>query len=343
MVVSVARVARALTWLLLLLALDGGTAWTAQGASSIAESIYAAAPPRLLQIRTLVADAGQQASIGSGFLVSADGLAITNYHVVSQAVLEPKTYRLEYAAADGSRGELSVVGVDMPNDLAIVRLAKRDAPFFTFDSAAMEGSPPKGERLYSMGNPLDLGFTIIEGTYNGLVDRTYNDRVHFSGALNPGMSGPPPVSAEGQVVGVNVATRRGGQLLSFLVPARYAAALLQRVREEKTPPDLRAEIGRQLAAWQSALHRSFAEKGFRSTVLGPYLAPETVAPWFNCWANTNAGATPRPRASINSINCKADTAVYVAPDLNTGAIQIDHSYVKAIDLNQFQLATLLNR
>jgi hypothetical protein len=157
------------------------------------------------------------------------------------------------------------------------------------------------------------------------------------------MSGGPTVSAEGQVVGVNVATRRGGQLLSFLVPARYAAALLQRVREEKTPPDLRAEIGRQLAAWQSALHRSFAEKGFRSTALGPYLAPETVAPWFNCWANTNAGATPRPRASINSINCKADTAVYVAPDLNTGAIQIDHSYVKAIDLNQFQLATLLTQ
>jgi serine protease Do len=338
--VSIVRVARALTWLLLLLTLDRGTA---RGASSIAEGIYAAAPPRLLQIRTLVADAGQQASIGSGFLVSADGLAITNYHVISQAVLEPKTYRLEYAAADGGRGELSVVDVDLANDLAIVRLARRDAPFFTFDGAAMEGTPPKGERLYSMGNPLDLGFTIIEGTYNGLVDRTYNDRVHFSGALNPGMSGGPTVSAEGQVVGVNVATRRGGQLLSFLVPARYAATLLQRVREQKNPPDLRAEVGRQLAAWQSGLYRSFAEKGFRSTSLGPYLAPETVAPWFNCWANTNAGATPRPRASINSINCKADTAVYVAPDLNTGAIQIEHSYVKATDLNQFQLAALLTQ
>jgi serine protease Do len=207
----------------------------------------------------------------------------------------------------------------------------------------MEGTPSKGERLYSMGNPLDLGFTIIEGTYNGLVDRTYNDRVHFSGALNPGMSGGPTVSAEGHVVGVNVATRRGGQLLSFLVPARYAAALLQRVREQKTPPDLRAEVGRQFVAWRSALYRSFAEKGFRPTALGPYLAPETVAPWFNCWANTNAGATPRPRVSINSINCKADTGLYVATDLNTGAIQIDHSYVKAIDLNQFQLATLLTQ
>ena len=90
--------------MLLFLALDGSAAWTAQAASSIAEGIYAAAPPRLLQIRTLVADAGQQASIGSGFLVSADGLAITNYHVISQAVLEPKTYRLEYTAADGGRG-----------------------------------------------------------------------------------------------------------------------------------------------------------------------------------------------------------------------------------------------
>lgn len=343
MAVSVAKVARALAWLVLLLILDGGTAWTAQGAPSVAEGIYAAAPPRLLQIRTLVADAGQQTSIGSGFLVSADGLAITNYHVISQAVLEPKTYRLEYAAADGSRGELSVVGVDLPNDLAIVRLAKQDAPFFTFDKAALEGTPSKGERLYSMGNPLDLGFTIIEGTYNGLVDRTYSERVHFSGALNPGMSGGPTVSAEGQVVGVNVATRRGGQLLSFLVPARFAAALLQRVREQKTTPDLRAEVGRQLAAWQSALYRSFAEKGFRSTALGPYQAPETVASWFNCWANTNAGATPKPRASINSINCKADTGVYVASDLTTGAIQIDHSYVKAVDLNQFQLATLLTQ
>jgi serine protease Do len=343
LIFSIPNVVRALL-LLTAATINGGGACAAPGPSSTAEAIYASAPPRLLQIRTLVADAGRQISIGSGFLVSADGLAITNYHVVSQVALEPKTYRLEYVAADGSHGDVSLLGIDLPNDLAIVRLDKHDAPFFSFDKIAMDGGMPKGERLYSMGNPLDLGFTIIEGTYNGLVEHSYNDRVHFSGALNPGMSGGPTVNSEGLVVGINVATRRGGQLVSFLVPARFAAALLQSVREQEAAPnDLRAEIVRQLTVWRSALYKSLAEGGFRSTALGPYLAPETAAPWFNCWANTNAGATPKPRASINSTTCSADTGLFVASDLNTGAIQINHSYVKSVDLNQFQFATFLTQ
>ena len=175
--------------MLVIVGVDGGVAaHAAPDASSGAEGIYAAAAPRLLQIRTLVADADRQASIGSGFLVSSDGLAITNYHVVSQAALEPKTYRLEYAAADGSRGGVTLLGIDLPNDLAIIRLDKSDrqsAPFFTFDETAIGRGLPKGERLYSMGNPLDLGFTVNEGTYNGLVGRSYNERIHLPGHSTP--------------------------------------------------------------------------------------------------------------------------------------------------------------
>src|SRR5262249_55496289 len=253
-------------------------------------------PARLLQFRTLVAGAERQSSTGSGFLVTADGLAITNYHVVSQVALDPKTYRLEYAAADGNRGEAQLLAIDLANDLAVAHLERRDAPFFAFDEAAMAHGLPRGERLYSMGNPLDLGFTINEGIYNGLVERSYNERMHFTGALNPGMSGGPAVTTAGLVVGVNVAKRTGGaEVVGFLGPARFAAALLQRVRDNGTAPpqDFRAEIGRQLAAWQAGLYTSFGDSGFRAVAFGPYLAPEATAPWFTCTAQTNAGAIPK--------------------------------------------------
>lgn len=329
--------------MLTIAAVGCAAARAASGQVPGAEAVYASAPPRLLQIRTLLAGAGQQTSNGSAFLVSADGLAITNYHVVSQVVLEPNTYRLEYTAADGARGDVRLLGVDLPNDLAILRIDRQEAPYFTFDAAAIRGDLAKGERLYAMGNPLDLGFTIVEGTYNGLVEHSYNDRIHFTGALNPGMSGGPAVTADGKIAGVNVATRRGGQLVSFLVPARFADALLQQVRDRETTPDLRAEIGRQISQWRSALYKSFAEQGFRSTALGPYRGPEAAAPWLSCWAQTNAGAAPKPRFNVNSTSCASETSLFIAPDLTTGNIQINHYYVRTAELNQFQFATYLTQ
>jgi serine protease Do len=311
---------------------------------SAAEQVFAAAPARLLQIRTIVAGAGRQTSVGSGFLVGPDGLAITNYHVVSQVALEPQIYRLEYVAADGTRGAVELLAIDLANDLAVVRLDKHDARFFAFAAGETPGLT-KGERLFSMGNPLDLGFTIVEGTYNGPVEHTYNERVHFTGALNPGMSGGPAVTADGQVVGVNVSKRSGGELVSFLVPGRFAAALLQRVRAhaDAAPRDFRAEIGRQLKTWQAGLYKSFVEQGFRPVVFGPYRASETAAPWFNCWSNTNASVIPKPRASIHSTNCRSDSSLFVSSDLITGAVQLSHSHVTAIDLNQFQFAAFLSQ
>jgi serine protease Do len=312
---------------------------------SAAERIYAAALPRLLQFRTLVAGGEPPSSTGSGFLVTADGLAITNYHVVSQVAFEPDIYRLQYIGADGDRGDATLLAIDLANDLAVVRVDKRDAPFFEFDEAAIAGGLTRGERLYSMGNPLDLGFTINDGIYNGLVGRSYAERLHFTGALNPGMSGGPAVTADGLVVGVNVAKRTGdAELVSFLVPARFAAALLQRVREHAMPPqDFRAEIGRQLKAWQAGLYKTFTESGFRPVAFGPYRAPEAAAPWFTCSAQTNAGAIPKPRASINSMNCRSDTSLFIAGDLMTGAIQLGHSFVTTADLNPFQFAAVLSR
>ena len=321
-------------------------AWAqADSATNTAKAIYTEARPKLLQIRTLLAAAGQQSTIGSGFLVSADGLAITNYHVVSQFALEPETYRLEYAAVDGSTGTVQIVALDLADDLALIRVDRRDQPFFSFDDRAVAGTMTKGERLYSMGNPLDLGFTIVDGTYNGLVDRSYNERIHFSGAINPGMSGGPTVTAEGRIAGINVAKQLNGELVSFLVPPRFAVGLLAGAGEAKPvePASLKAEIGRQLTQWQSGLYRAFTEAGFRTAQSGPYLAPESKAPWMTCWAQTNADNTPKPRALIDATSCYGDTRLFVAEGLNTGLIHVSHAYLRATELNAVQFSYLLSQ
>src|SRR5260370_18594964 len=85
-------------------------------APSAAERIYAAAPARLLQFRTLVAGAERQSSTGSGFPVTADGLAITNYHVVSQVPLAPKTYRLQNSRAASNTREPQSTAIDLAHD-----------------------------------------------------------------------------------------------------------------------------------------------------------------------------------------------------------------------------------
>jgi S1-C subfamily serine protease len=313
--------------------------------SAAAERIYAQVRPSLLQVRTLVAAAGRQSSIGSGFLIGADGLAITNYHVVSQYALEPKTYRLEFKRTDGTEGALELLAIDIANDLAVVRVDGTDLPHLAFDPRAVDGELPRGERAYAMGNPLDLGFTIVEGTWNGLVERSYNERVHFTGAINPGMSGGPAVDASGRVVGVNVAKRLDGELVSFLVPARKAAALLERARSG-TPIGLatvREEIDHQLLAWQAGFYGTLLAKGWRSTTFGPYRAPESEAPWFNCWAQTNAEKTPKPRAQVDGSTCSTPSALFVAEDIQSGSAQFSHNYVRSADLNSFQFAAFVTQ
>jgi S1-C subfamily serine protease len=340
---------------LVALVIAGSAIWPAPGLStklpdpsassrSAAERVSAAARPRLLQVRTLVTTTGQQASFGSGFLVSPDGLAVTNYHVVSQYGLDSGSYRLEYTAADGTRGDVKLLAIDVVNDLALVRTDRQAWPFFEFDDRALKGGLPNGERLYGLGNPHDLGFTIVEGTYNGLVQRRYNEQIHFTGAINSGMSGGPAVTADLRVVGINVSVLRNSQLVSFLVPARFAAGLLEHAREGQlsSADGVRAEIGRQLAVWQADRDRSAEAAGMRPVAFGPYQVLQSKARWFDCWSYTNADEVPKPRASVSTTTCTTDTSVFVADDFVTGRISHTHEYLRSVDLNQFQFGAFLS-
>lgn len=313
--------------------------------STTAERVYDHARPRIVQIRTLLQAAGRQTSLGSGFLVSADGLAITNYHVVSRYALDPRTYRLEYLAPDGARGPLKLLALDVAHDLAVVKVDRTDLPFFAFDARALAGRLPKGERIYAMGNPLDLGFTIVEGTYNGLVDRSYDERIHFSGAINAGMSGGPVSAGDGRVVGVNVAKRLDGEQVGFLVPARYAAQLIERARKGPVlvVDKAREEVGRQLDAWQAAFHEALRAGGFRRQTIGPYRGLESAAPWVTCWASTNADNVPKPRTAVSTTRCSTTTGIFVSDRILTGRVDFSYSYYQAVELNAFQFAKELSQ
>jgi hypothetical protein len=104
----------------------------------------------------------------------------------------------------------------------------------------------------------------------------------------------------------------------------------------------RAEIGRQLLAWQSGFYRALQDQGFRLTKFGPYQAPESAAPWFNCWASTNADQTPKPRAQTANSRCSSQSSLFIADDLESGRVQLSHTYLRSVDLNAFQFSSFLS-
>jgi serine protease Do len=169
-------------------------------AAGQASELFSALQERVFQIRVIDKSSGKKSAIGSGFTIDSSGLFATNYHVVSDLVIEPKRYRLEYVAHNGATGPLTLRDIDVVHDLAIVSSDPVHAACFSLNTAPLK----KGSRIYSIGNPLDLGMTIIEGTYSGFIERSLYEKIHFSGSLNPGMSGGPAIDARGSVIGVNV-------------------------------------------------------------------------------------------------------------------------------------------
>jgi serine protease Do len=167
-----------------------------------------------------------RAGIGSGFIVRADGVIVTNAHVVAGAT------KIAVALRDGTTYPAELVGADEANDLAVLRIAARDLPVATLGRS---DDLLVGEWAVAIGNPYGflLGNTepsvtvgVISGVGRNLVGGgeeggVYVDMIRTDASINPGNSGGPLVNAAGQVIGVNssIYTPSGGSIgLGFAIP-----------------------------------------------------------------------------------------------------------------------------
>jgi len=304
-----------------------------------ARKVYEQARSQLLQIRTVLKGRASQTSVGSGFLVSREGHIITNFHVVAEAALKPERHDLVYVTADGREAPLQILQLDVLHDLALLKAADTAKPASGFDALSFrpDAQPlSQGERIYSLGNPLDVGFAVTEGTYNGLVKRSFYPQIFFGGALSAGMSGGPALDEQGHVVGINVARRVDGEQVSFLVPASFAVALLVRGRDA-VPIKTAAYnlVTDQLMLHQQALTERFIQQGWKTATHPRYKVPVPVDTFMRCWGSSEPSRTGG--LDLERSDCVMDTRIFVG-DYTTGAIGVRHEAYDGAKLGTMRFA-----
>ena len=288
----------------------------------------------VFQVRIINKNTGTTSAIGTAFFVAKSGLAITNFHVVSEVVHEPDKYRAEYLGEEDKHSDADVLSVDVINDLALLKTHITPNYFLRFHA----GTVKKGEPIYAVGNPFDLGTTIVEGSYSGTVTNSQFERIHFTGSLNAGMSGGPTVNGRGDVIGVNVAT--SGEQISFLVAARFADQLISTWNSEAIPTqvELSERIGGQLTSMQERVFASFLQTNLRTVELGRFLVPEKLLPFLSCWGDSTTGE--ELKYDLFSFRCANDEYIYLSRGHYTQLIEFYHDYVDGKDLNKLAFTAL---
>jgi S1-C subfamily serine protease/Tfp pilus assembly protein PilF len=187
------------------------------------DALFTAASPGVARIHVSNFLSGSLKQ-GSGFVVSAEGLVVTNYHVVEGGTFATVT------TSDGTK--LVVQGVVAVNPKADLALLKVDAAghSLTVLRLAQGTTPAIGTHVFAIGNPLGLTNTLSDGLVSGMrtLDQNYVnvELIQTSAPISPGSSGGPLMLADGQVIGVTVAGMDNGQNLNFAVPAAHVRKLI---------------------------------------------------------------------------------------------------------------------
>jgi S1-C subfamily serine protease len=200
-----------------------------------------------VEIRSLDQDSGlsisredkEERSVGTGFLISADGLIITNKHVID-AVTDDKKAEYKIKLANGKRYFAQLIGRDPLNDLAILKIFDKNLP-----SAELGDSDrlTQGITVVAIGNSLGLyQNSVTKGIVSALgrdivasdtagKSESLGNVIQTDAEINLGNSGGPLVDLNGKVVGINVATDSSGKSIGFAIPINDAKPVIKSVRE----------------------------------------------------------------------------------------------------------------
>jgi len=173
-------------------------------------------------------------SLGSGFLISADGYVVTNNHVVSpngRGTVEEITITMP----DGTEYDAKLIGADADSDLAVLKVDRREPfPFVRFGDSSQARV---GDWVVAIGNPFGLGGTVTSGIVSAVLRNTgggaYDRYIQTDASINRGNSGGPLFDMQGNVIGINNAifSPTGGSVgIGFAIPAEIAAPIVDKLR-----------------------------------------------------------------------------------------------------------------
>ncbi len=180
------------------------------------------------QLDELDSQSQPENSLGSGVIVSEQGLILTNNHVVASAD------EIEIALADGRKLSAKVVGTDPDTDLALIKVDAEHLPAITFASSDKLNV---GDVVLAIGNPFGVGQTVTQGIIsalgrNHLGINIYENFIQTDASINPGNSGGALIDTNGNLVGINSAiySRSGGSMgIGFAIPATLARQVMEQI------------------------------------------------------------------------------------------------------------------
>jgi serine protease Do len=174
-------------------------------------------------------------SLGSGFIISADGYIVTNNHVVAPARQDAVVEQITVTLSDRTEYEAEVIGRDVASDIAVLKVTPRSPlPFVRFGDST---TTRVGDWVVAIGNPFGLGGTVTAGIVSALHRNlnagVYDRYIQTDAAINSGNSGGPMFDIQGNVIGINTAliSPTGGNVgIGFAIPAEQIRPVVDALR-----------------------------------------------------------------------------------------------------------------